>query len=83
MARVDLLRGDNARLYDAHLTLVGFGVFAQCDEFVAPTVAIQDEADAIGAELHALGAHEAAELACDGWTMTLTRHRASTPAIGG
>jgi hypothetical protein len=83
MARIELLRDDNARLYDAHLTLVGFGVFAQRDEFFARTGAIQDEADTISAELHALGAHEAGQLARDGWTMTLTAHRASTPTSGG
>ena len=83
MARIDLLREDNARLYDAHLTLVGFGVFAQRDEFFARTAAIHDEADTISAELHALGAHEAGQLARDGWTLTLTAHRALTPVTGG
>ena len=83
MARIDLLREDNARLYDAHLTPVGFGVFAQRGEYFARTAAIQDEADTISAELHALGAHEAAQLARDGWTRTPTAHRALTPATGG
>ena len=83
MARIDLLRDDNARLHDAHLTLVGFGVFAQRDEFFARTAAIQDEADTISAELHALGAYEAAQLAASGWTMTRAARRASTPASGG
>ncbi|WP_432830872.1 hypothetical protein [Dactylosporangium sp. CA-092794] len=82
MARVEVLRADNARLYDAHLTLVGFGVLAHRDEFVACAAAIEGEADTISGELHALGAHEAAQLARDGWTMTLTRHHTAAPING-
>jgi hypothetical protein len=77
MMRIERLRDDSARLHDAHLTLVGFGVFAQRDEYLARTAAIEHEAQMISAELQTLGAHEAAQLARDGWTMTLTRHHAS------
>ncbi len=77
MMRIERLRDDNARLHDAHLTLVGLGVFAQRDEYLARTAAIQQEAEMISAALRTLGAHEAAQLARDGWTMTLTRHHAS------
>jgi hypothetical protein len=82
MMRIERLRDDNARLHDAHLTLVGFGVFAHRDEYFARTAAIHDEAETISAELQMLGAHEAAQLAREGWTMTLTRHRASVHTSG-
>jgi hypothetical protein len=77
MARIQRLRDDNARLHAAHLTLVGFGIVAHHDEYLAHTAAIHGEAATISAELRALSAHEAAQLTRDGWTMTLTRHRAS------
>ncbi|MGI5243364.1 hypothetical protein [Dactylosporangium sp. CA-139066] len=79
MARIDRLREDNARLHHAHLTLTGFGVLAQRDDVFARTAAFHQEARGISAELHTLGAHEAARLAVDGWYLTLTTHRAPNP----
>jgi hypothetical protein len=86
MMRIERLRDDNARLNDAHLILVGFGVFAQRDEYLARTAAIQQEAEMISAELQTLGAHEAAELARDGWTIPspgTTRRRIPAAAEPG
>ncbi|WP_426513103.1 hypothetical protein ACPPVO_22155 [Dactylosporangium sp. McL0621] len=82
MTRVESLRAANARLHNADLTLVGFGVLAHRDEYLARTAAIRDEARTISDELQSLGAYEAAELARSDWTMTLSRHRAATPATG-
>ena len=77
MGRAERLRRDHARLYDAHLTLIGFGIFAQCDELFVRAASLRVEVETVSAELDALGAHEAAQLARDGMTLTLTRHRAS------
>ncbi|MEU7874281.1 hypothetical protein [Dactylosporangium sp. NPDC049140] len=83
MTRIERLREDNARLHDANLTLIGFGIVAHRDEYLARTAAIHDEAQTIGAALQRLGAHAAAQLARHGWTMTLSRHRGSMHTTGG
>ncbi len=80
MGRAELLRRDHARLHDAHLTLIGFGIFAQSDEVFARAASLRAEVETVSVELDALGANEAAQLARDGMTLTLTRHRASAGA---
>jgi hypothetical protein len=83
MGDAERLRRDHARLHDAHLTLIGFGIFAQSDEVFARAASLRADVETVSVELDVLGAPEAAGLARDGMTMTLTRHRVSAGTDAG